>query len=104
MANFFLHWFPNRVTLKSLSLKYSLYLGTISMVLFGILTVTGVFLMFLYVPSVERAYWGDQGPGLCGELWLVSETHASHQRPSHGGGRSSLHMFRVFSDRLLQER
>ncbi len=45
VANFLLHWFPNRVTLKSLSLKYSLYLGTISMVLFLILTVTGVFLM-----------------------------------------------------------
>ena len=47
--------------MKSLSLKYSLYLGTISMVLFGILTVTGVFLMFLYVPSVERAYWSERG-------------------------------------------
>lgn len=58
VANFLLHWFPNRVTLKSLSLRYSLYLGTISLLLFGILTVSGVFLMFLYVPSVERAYWG----------------------------------------------
>ena len=63
VANFLLHWFPSRVTLKSLSLKYSMYLGTISLVLFCILTVSGVFLMFLYVPSVERAYWWIKADG-----------------------------------------
>ena len=39
MANFLLHWFPNRVSLKSLAFSYSFYLGTISFVLFLILTV-----------------------------------------------------------------
>jgi quinol-cytochrome oxidoreductase complex cytochrome b subunit len=57
VANFLLHWFPNRVTLKGMRFSYSMYLGTVSFVLFGILTLTGVVLMFLYVPSVERAYW-----------------------------------------------
>lgn len=56
VQNFLLHWFPAKVTLRSLSWGYSFWLGTISAVLFAILTLTGVMLMFLYVPSVERAY------------------------------------------------
>ncbi len=57
VSNFLLHWFPHRVSLPSFRFGYSLYLGTISACLLMILTVTGVVLMFLYVPSVERAYW-----------------------------------------------
>lgn len=56
VRNLLLHWFPAKTTLKSLSWSYSLWLGTISAALFLILVVTGVVLMFLYVPSVERAY------------------------------------------------
>jgi cytochrome b-561 len=56
VRNFLLHWFPAKITKKSLSWSYSLWLGTISAVLFLILTLTGIVLMFLYVPSVERAY------------------------------------------------
>lgn len=55
--NFLLHWFPAKTTSKSISFNYSLYLGIIILTLFVILTVTGLILMFLYVPSVERAYW-----------------------------------------------
>ena len=56
VRNLLLHWFPAKVTEQSLSFRYSLWLGTISAVLFLILVVTGMILMFLYVPSVERAY------------------------------------------------
>ena len=56
VRNFLLHWFPAKVSIESLSWGYSFWLGTISAVLFVILTVTGAILMFLYVPSVERAY------------------------------------------------
>jgi quinol-cytochrome oxidoreductase complex cytochrome b subunit len=56
VKNLLLHWFPNKITKGSLSWGYSFYLGTISFVLLIILVVTGVILMFLYVPSVERAY------------------------------------------------
>src|SRR5262252_4631882 len=55
VRNFLLHWFPAKVTRESLSWSYSFWLGTITAVLFFILTATGVVLMFLYVPSVERA-------------------------------------------------
>jgi cytochrome b-561 len=95
VSNFLLHWFPNRVTLKSLSLKYSLYLGTISLVLFGILTVTGVFLMFLYVPSVERAYWGIKDLDFAVSYgWLLRRVHriSAHLMVA----AVFLHMFRVF--------
>lgn len=56
VKNILLHWFPNKISKGSLSWGYSMYLGTISFVLFMILVLTGLVLMFLYVPSVERAY------------------------------------------------
>ncbi len=56
VRNLLLHWFPAKVSRSSLSYRYSLWLGTISAVLFFILCGTGLILMFLYVPSVERAY------------------------------------------------
>lgn len=56
VKNLLLHWFPNKVSRASLSWAYSFYLGTVSFVLFAILVITGIVLMFLYVPSVERAY------------------------------------------------
>ena len=56
VRNLLLHWFPAKVSKESLSFRYSFWLGTISAVLFLILSITGVILMFLYVPSVERAY------------------------------------------------
>jgi cytochrome b-561 len=56
VRNLLLHWFPHKINFSSLSFRYSMWLGTASAVLFAILTVTGVVLMFLYVPSIERAY------------------------------------------------
>ncbi len=56
VRNFLLHWLPNKVSKRALATSYSLWLGTISAFLFLILALTGVVLMFLYVPSVERAY------------------------------------------------
>ena len=56
VRNLMLHWFPAKVSRQSLSYSYSFWLGTVSLVLFLILSLTGMILMFLYVPSVERAY------------------------------------------------
>lgn len=55
-TNIFFHLHPVKVNLKSLKATYSFGLGMISTFLFVLLTVTGVLLMFYYVPSVERAY------------------------------------------------
>jgi quinol-cytochrome oxidoreductase complex cytochrome b subunit len=56
VSNLWLHWFPAKVARASLSWNYSLWLGAAAASLFLILTVTGVMLMFFYVPSTERAY------------------------------------------------
>jgi cytochrome b-561 len=56
VANFVLHWFPAKVFKPSLAWSYSFWLGTISAALFLLLIVSGLPLMFLYIPSVERAY------------------------------------------------
>ena len=57
-SNFFLHLYPVRIPKRVLRMRYSLRLGFIAAVLFGILLVTGVYLMFVYTPSVNSAY-GD---------------------------------------------
>jgi quinol-cytochrome oxidoreductase complex cytochrome b subunit len=56
VSNFLLHWFPAKVTKASLDWNYSFWLGTISAALLLLLTLSGGPLLFLYVPSVERAY------------------------------------------------
>ncbi len=55
---FWIHFIPtdNDVTRESYSIRYSLYLGTITAVIFTILCATGLLQMMRYVPSVERAY------------------------------------------------
>ncbi|MBI5304913.1 MAG: cytochrome b N-terminal domain-containing protein [Chloroflexi bacterium] len=55
-TNLFFHLHPVKVNLKSLRATYSLGLGIITTVLFLTLALTGILLMFYYVPSVERAY------------------------------------------------
>src|SRR5574341_102329 len=56
VSNLLLHWFPAKVFKPSLDWSYSFWLGTISAALLLLLVVSGLPLMFLYVPSVERAY------------------------------------------------
>ena len=57
-SNFFLHVYPVKVPARVLRLRYSFRLGFIAAVLFAILTITGVYLMFVYTPSPTAAY-GD---------------------------------------------
>ena len=54
--SFFLHIHPVKVSRHSLKISYTWGLGFISGFLFLVLVVTGAWLMFFYVPSVERAY------------------------------------------------
>src|ERR1700686_3621275 len=55
-GNLFLHFLPVKVREKSLRVRASYYLGSISFLLFIILAVTGVLLMFYYHPAVPQAY------------------------------------------------
>ncbi len=55
-TNVFFHLHPVKISRKSLKWSYSLGLGLITAIVFGSLSITGILLMFYYVPSVERAY------------------------------------------------
>ena len=55
-GNLFLHLLPVKVREKSLRVRASYYLGSISFLLFVLLAVTGVLLMFYYHPAVPQAY------------------------------------------------
>lgn len=95
VKNLFLHWFPNKISKKSLSWSYSFWLGTISFVLFMILTGTGLVLMFLYVPSVERAYSSVKDIEFIVSFgWLLRSMHriSAHLMVA----AVFLHMVRVF--------
>ena len=56
VSNFLLHWFPAKTYKPSLDWNYSFWLGTASAALFFLLVLSGLPLLLLYVPSVERAY------------------------------------------------
>jgi len=55
-AVFFLHIHPLKVSARSIRLTYTWGLGLFLFFLFGIETVTGILLAFVYVPDVGRAY------------------------------------------------
>lgn len=56
ISNVFLHLHPAKVRANGIRVTYTLCLGGISFFLFLMLTVTGVLLMFYYVPSTTTAY------------------------------------------------
>ena len=57
-SNFLLHIYPVKVRRREIAFRHSWFLGVISTVLLGSLVVSGVYLMFFYVPSPTTAY-GD---------------------------------------------
>jgi quinol-cytochrome oxidoreductase complex cytochrome b subunit len=57
-SNFFLHIYPVKVRRNEIGFRFSWYLGVASITLFVTLVVTGIYLMFFYVPSPASAY-GD---------------------------------------------
>lgn len=55
-SNVFLHLHPTTTPESGIRFTYTWGLGGLSLLLFVVLTVTGVFLMFYYVPDARRAY------------------------------------------------
>ncbi len=55
-GNLFLHVLPVKVREESLRVRATYYLGSFSLFLFILLTVTGILLMFYYHPAVPQAY------------------------------------------------
>jgi quinol-cytochrome oxidoreductase complex cytochrome b subunit len=94
-SNIFLHIYPVRIPKRVLRMRYSFRLGFIAAVLFGILLITGVYLMFVYTPQVSSAYGDMQrlktGVGF-GQLIRNVHRWAAHLMVLVVG----LHLVRVF--------
>jgi quinol-cytochrome oxidoreductase complex cytochrome b subunit len=55
-GNLFLHYLPVKVRERALRVRATYYLGSISLILFIVLSITGILLMFYYHPAVPQAY------------------------------------------------
>jgi quinol-cytochrome oxidoreductase complex cytochrome b subunit len=94
-TNFFLHVHPVKVHKNTLRPIYTLGLGLISVFLFLILIVTGVLLMFYYVPSTTQAY--DRMLDLRGTVAFGIFLRNMHRWSAHGMvAIVFFHMCRVF--------
>ena len=60
-SNVFLDLHPVKVKRGALKLRYTFCLGGLTFFFFIVLTITGVFLMFYYVPDVRQAYYNIKG-------------------------------------------
>jgi len=93
--NVFLHLHPNMVPRGAIKVTYTWCLGGLSFMLFLILTVTGVLLMFYYVPSVTRAYQDIKDLETIVTFGMLMRN--MHRWGAHGMVISVfLHMCRVF--------
>ena len=94
-SNFMFHAFPAKVSKASMAWSYSFWLGTISAALFLLLIVSGLPLLFLYVPSVERAYQSVKDIEFV--ITFGSWIRAVHRIAAHGMVITVfLHLVRVF--------
>src|SRR5512137_1216420 len=95
VANLLLHAFPARMRVSSLAWTPTLWLGTVSWVLFVSLLVTGLPLMVFYIPSTREAYQSikDIEHVVSFGWWL----RAAHRIAAHAMVIAvTLHLARVF--------
>ncbi len=94
-TNFFLHIHPVKVHRHTIKPWYTMGLGLITFFLFVILTVTGILLMFYYVPSTTQAY--DRMLDLRGSVAFGTFLRNMHRWGAHFMVAAVfLHMCRVF--------
>jgi quinol-cytochrome oxidoreductase complex cytochrome b subunit len=95
MNNVFLHLHPVRVKRHAVRYTYTFCLGGISFFLFLNLTVTGLYLMFFYVPSISRAFQDIQA--IEASIAFGSLVRNMHRWAAHLMVLTVfLHMMRVF--------
>lgn len=94
-TNFFLHIHPVKVHRHTIKPWFTMGLGLITFFLFVILIVTGVLLMFYYVPSTEQAY--NRMLDLRSSVAFGTFLRNMHRWAAHGMVAAVfLHMCRVF--------
>jgi quinol-cytochrome oxidoreductase complex cytochrome b subunit len=95
MNNVLYHLHPVKVKRHGVKLSYTLCLGGLSFFLFILLTITGIFLMFYYTPTENRAYADIQA--LSTSVAFGSLVRNMHRWGAHLMVLSVfLHMSRVF--------
>ena len=95
MGNVFLHLHPVKVSRQAMKITYTWCMGGISFFLFLLLTITGVFLMFYYVPDTNQAYQNINQ--LSTAISFGHLTRNMHRWAAHLMVVSvTLHMIRVF--------
>jgi quinol-cytochrome oxidoreductase complex cytochrome b subunit len=95
MNNVLYHLHPVKVKRHGVKLSYTLCLGGLSFFLFILLTITGIFLMFYYTPTAERAYLDTQA--LSTDVAFGSLVRNMHRWGAHLMVLAVfLHMSRVF--------
>ncbi|MEX0751032.1 MAG: selenite/tellurite reduction operon b-type cytochrome ExtP [Dehalococcoidia bacterium] len=94
-TNVFLHLHPTRIHKTHVKITHTYCLGGLSFFMFLGLTVTGVMLMFYYVPSVDRAYTDMQALETNVRFGMLIRN--LHRWMAHGMVLTVLlHMMRVF--------
>ena len=94
-TNVFLHLHPTRIHKTHVKITHTYCLGGLSFFLFLGLTVTGVLLMFYYVPSINQAY--TDIAALETDVRYGSLMRNMHRWMAHGMVLTVLlHMMRVF--------
>ncbi|MDX2043316.1 MAG: cytochrome b N-terminal domain-containing protein [Acidobacteriota bacterium] len=94
-TNFFLHIHPVKVNKHTVKPWFTMGLGLMTFFLFVILIVTGVLLMFYYVPSTEQAY--NRMLDLRSSVAFGTFLRNMHRWAAHGMVAAVfLHMCRVF--------
>ena len=91
MNNVFLHLHPVRVRQHAVKFAYTFCLGGLSFFLFLVLTVTGVYLMFFYVPSATQAYTQHPAHPGGGAVRAADPQHPSLGRAPDGVLRLPAH-------------
>ena len=95
MGNVFLHLHPVKVSRQAMKITYTWCMGGITFFLFLLLTLTGVFLMFFYVPDTNQAYVNIQQLNTIVSFGQL--TRNMHRWAAHLMVVSvTLHMIRVF--------
>ena len=82
-ANFFFHIHSSKVNESTLKFKTTLGLGLLTLYTFIILIVTGILLMFYYVPTAEHAY--DRMLDLRSSVFMGTFLRNLHRWSAHAG-------------------
>jgi quinol-cytochrome oxidoreductase complex cytochrome b subunit len=95
VSNVFLHLHPVRLRRHALAIPYTFCLGGLSFFMFLVLTITGVLLMFYYIPSITEAYQNMKD--LQSTVTFGQVLRNLHRYSAHGMVITVfLHMCRVF--------